>query len=56
MQNAQAKAFVQMCLKHQIRRRDPPGPQWITVDVVGKHDDPAGRRAGHDQTQTNLVD
>lgn len=50
------EAFVRMCLKYQIRRRDPPGLQRITVGVVAKHDDPADRRAGHDQTQTHLVD
>lgn len=56
IQNVQTKAFIWMCLKYQIRRSNPPRLQWVTVDVVSKHDDSAGHCAGHNQTQTYLVD
>lgn len=50
------EAFVWMCLGYQIRRGDPPRLQWITVVVIGKHDDPADCRTAHDQIQSHLVD
>lgn len=56
MQNLQTKVFVRMCLMYQITRSDPSRLQWITVGVVGKHDDATGHRTGNDQTQAHLVD
>lgn len=42
-------------LEYQIRGRNSPRLQWITVDVISKHDDAAGYCTAHNQEQADLV-
>lgn len=42
-------------LQYQIWGRNNPGLQWITVDVIGEHDNAAGCCTAHDETQTHLI-
>lgn len=44
------------CLQYHVRGGNLASLEWVTVAVVGKHDDSADRRTGHDHAQTHLVD